>query len=123
MLLQNHEKNILNINGLQTETILGVYDWERQAPRPVIINLKIGIDISKAAKTDNIADTLDYAELIDKLDKHIRSCHFQLIEALAENISDFIFQNALCEYLWLEVIKPNIIKQVKQISICIERHR
>jgi dihydroneopterin aldolase len=115
--------DILSVKELQTETILGVYDWERVACRPVIINMDIRIETIAAAKSDNINETLDYAQLIDKVDDFVRSQTCQLIETLAHNIAMLVLSEYFCHSVKIEVIKPNIISKVKQISICIERHK
>ncbi|MDO8955150.1 MAG: dihydroneopterin aldolase [Gammaproteobacteria bacterium] len=116
-------EDILSIKGFHSESVLGIYDWERHALRPVIINLDISICASTAAKSDTISDALDYALLIEKLDQFIRLSRFNLIESLAEHIANFILDNFPCSGVKVEVIKPNIINKVEQISICIERQR
>ncbi|MDF2690410.1 MAG: putative dihydroneopterin aldolase [Gammaproteobacteria bacterium] len=116
------QKDILSIKELQSECILGCYEWERKAARPVLINLDIAVS-PLAGKTDDLAETLDYAELIQQLDKFIRKSQFKLIEALAEHIAEFVLKHFTCQQVRVELIKPNVIKQVKQISISIERQR
>ncbi|MDF2940077.1 MAG: dienelactone hydrolase [Gammaproteobacteria bacterium] len=108
----------LSIKGLRSECILGVYEWERKAPRKVLINLELFLTVTKS---DKLEDTLDYAELTQQLDTHIRTSQFQLIESLAEHIAEFIITAFSVNRVRVEVIKPNVLKNVEQVSILIER--
>lgn len=115
--------NILRIKGFHTKTILGVHDWEQQNPRPIIINLDLWIDSKKAAISDNINDTIDYAMLIEQLNKRAGSRSYKLIETLAEDLADFILDQFATNHIKLELIKPDVLENVDQISFCIERFR
>lgn len=57
----------IEIKGLRYDTILGVYPEERLKPRPVVVDVVLGVDLSKASATDDIADTVDYHELSRKI--------------------------------------------------------
>src|SRR3546814_13682189 len=48
------------IRGLQIDTIIGVHGWERQLPRPLILNLEMGVDTRDAAASDQVRDAVDY---------------------------------------------------------------
>ncbi len=48
------------IHALKTETIVGIFDWERQVKQTVIVDIEFSADIAKAALSDSIDDTLNY---------------------------------------------------------------
>ena len=48
------------LRDLRVETIIGIYDWERETPQTVSIDLKLATDVTRAAQSDDIADALDY---------------------------------------------------------------
>ena len=52
---------------LEIETIIGIFGWEREVKQIVNINLEMDFDISKAGKTDNIDDALNYKSIAIKL--------------------------------------------------------
>jgi|SRR6185437_6917569 len=108
----------LIIKGLRSECILGVYEWERNAPREVLINLELFLNLKKS---DKLEDTLDYAALSQQLDELIRCSKFQLIESLAEHIAEFIMAFFPVKKLKVEVIKPHVLQNIEQVSVCIER--
>src|SRR3546814_17029222 len=48
------------IRGLQIDTIIGVHGWQRQLPRPLILNLEMGVDTRDAAASDQVRDSVGY---------------------------------------------------------------
>ena len=42
------------IKDLEVETVIGIYDWEREVRQLISINLVMDFDLTKAAKTDKI---------------------------------------------------------------------
>ena len=44
------------IKDLEVETIIGIYDWEREVRQLISISLVMDFDLTKAAKTDKIED-------------------------------------------------------------------
>ncbi|MCA9370584.1 MAG: dihydroneopterin aldolase [Candidatus Peregrinibacteria bacterium] len=81
----------IHIEDLMLSTCIGITDEERSKPQTVKISVWLRTDISKAAKTDDINDTIDYAEVakqIQILGKQER----KTIERFAEDISQMILQ-------------------------------
>ena len=54
-------KDIIYIKNLKIETIIGVYDWERQTPQMVGIDIEIATDNLEASKSDDIRFAVDYS--------------------------------------------------------------
>ena len=48
------------IRNLEVEAIIGIYDWEREVKQLISISLELSFDISKAGKSDNIKEALNY---------------------------------------------------------------
>ena len=48
------------IEDLRIQTVIGIFDWEREITQTVSIDLQMAFDISRAAESDDIVDTLDY---------------------------------------------------------------
>ena len=55
------------IEGLQIETLIGIYDWERRIRQPLVFDIEMAFDNSKPASTDAIEDTLDYKAVSKRL--------------------------------------------------------
>ena len=64
--------DIVFLKELRIETVIGVYDWEREIKQTVVLDLEMSADVAKAAASDHIDDTLDYVEKMDDLFKKIK---------------------------------------------------
>ncbi len=53
----------LRINNLKSRCVIGVNPSERVAKQDVVINITVWANLAKAAKTDMIEDTINYASL------------------------------------------------------------
>jgi len=69
----------------------GVTEHERSKPQLLMIDIEIGLDLSKAADSDALADTLDYSKLHKQVLEIVSNKSFKLLEALAKSIIDYIF--------------------------------
>ena len=45
---------IIRIHDLRAQTVLGVYDWEKTAPREVVLNLELELADNRAGETDEL---------------------------------------------------------------------
>ena len=59
--------DIVYIRDLRIETVIGIYDWEREIRQTVSLDLEMGTDIRKAGQSDSIEDTLDYKSVAKRL--------------------------------------------------------
>lgn len=106
---------------LKIDTLIGVYDWERQVPQTLQIDLDIALPNSKACASDNIEDALDYAEIVKHLKQVLTSRHFNLLEALAEHIAQILLKDFNAPWVKVSVAKLQAIRDSKMVGISIER--
>ncbi len=111
------------IEGLEVRTVIGIYDWEREIRQTVRLDLEMAWDISRAAKSDDIADTLDYKAVSKRLIAFIESSSFGLIEALAEQCAQIVLQEFSVPWLRLKLSKPGAVRGSENVAVLIERSR
>ena len=109
------------VEGLQVETCIGVYDWERTIKQRLVFDLEIHTDIKASAASDNLSLTVDYKMLSDRLIEYVSGTSFELLEALAENLAELLIQEFGITHLILKVSKPDAVPQAKNIALVIER--
>ncbi len=73
----------IRLSGMRLKTVLGVRPEERTAPREVVADMRLFLDLERPSRTDDLADTVDYAALADRLRAVACRSAFHLIEALA----------------------------------------
>lgn len=113
--------DIIFLRGVALQTWLGVYDWEKQRPTRVLLDLEIALPHRAAASSDDLADTIDYAALLARLRSVFATQKFALLEALAEAIAALILQEFGAPWLRLSIEKPGILPQVAHVGLRIER--
>ena len=111
------------ISELKVKTKLGVPTWERMLAQTIILDIEIGYDLSKACKSDAIADTIDYGAVVARIRETLAEHSFQLVEALAEHICQLILKEFKAESVKVKVAKPAILPGLKALGVVIERKK
>ena len=115
--------DIVYIRELEVETVIGVFDWERERKQTVSIDLDLGCDIRAAARSDDIADALDYKAISHRVVNFVAASEFMLVEALAEAIAGIVLAEFPVPWLRLRVGKPGAITGSKDTGVIIERRK
>lgn len=111
------------IEGLEIRTVIGIYDWEREIRQTVRLDLQMAWDISKAAETDCIEDTLDYKAVSKRLISFVEASEFGLIEALAEHCAKIVMEEFQVPRVKLKLSKPGAVRGSENVAVMIERTR
>jgi dihydroneopterin aldolase len=111
----------IRIRGLKVEGIVGVHDWERRVPRPVVVDLELATDVVRAAKKDALKDAVDYAAVAQAVTQFVVTSEFQLIETLAERLAEKLLKDFGVAWLRLELHKPGAIAGAQDVSVSLER--
>jgi dihydroneopterin aldolase len=111
------------IHALKTEAIIGIFDWERQVKQTVIVDIEIGVDVTKAALSDSIDDTLNYKRVAKRVLAFVEASKFHLVETLAEHIAMLILEDFGIAWVRLSLSKPGAIRSSRDVGVSIERGR
>ena len=112
------------IEGLKVETVVGCFNWERQIIQPLMLDLTINTSLEKASNSDELDDTLNYAEICEISAKVIVDAAPKLIEHAAKLVLDALFSTfPSIESIMITIRKPAIIAQANSVGIRLERHR
>ena len=110
------------IHALKTETIVGIFDWERQVKQTVLIDLEFSADIRKAALSDAIDDTLNYKRVAKRVLAFVESSSFHLVETLAEHIAMLVLGEFGVDWVGISLSKPGAIRSARDVGVMLERH-
>ena len=113
--------DIVFIEDLRIETIIGIYDWERELRQVVAIDLEMATDNTKAATTESIDDALNYKAVAKRLIQFVGESEFQLVETLSERIAEIVINEFEVPWLRLKLSKPGAVTGSKAVGIIIER--
>ena len=74
------------VQGLIVNGICGCLPEERTAAQPFQVDLTVDVDMDAAAASDDLVDTVNYADLADRATHLVATGNFFLVEALADAI-------------------------------------
>ena len=115
------ENDIISLQGIECEGVIGVYDWERNAPRALLVDLQLPTTASHAAVHDNVADTVDYGDVVARVRELVAQRSDALIETLAHHVAQDLLTHFQLEWIQLTLHKPHIIDGVADVSITLYR--
>lgn len=113
--------DIIYLHGLKVDCIIGVWEWERRMRQTVTIDLDLGLDISTAAKSDALQDTLSYKDAGKRVETFVRASEFTLVEKLAEQIAQILLTEFPLTWCRVKVNKFGALRAAGDVGVVIER--
>lgn len=113
--------DIVYLRDLRIDTIIGLYDWERQIKQTLSFDIDMATDIRQAAATDDIQFALNYKAVSDRLIEFVEAAQPLLIETLAEQMAQLILREFPVPWLRLQVSKAGAVRAARDVGLIIER--
>jgi dihydroneopterin aldolase len=113
--------DIVFLRGLRIETVIGIYDWEKEIRQPVILDLEMSTDVAKAAASDRIEDAVNYKAVSKRLKQYIGEGRFELVETLAERCAEIVRNEFGVRWVRLTVNKIGAVSDARDVGVIIER--
>jgi dihydroneopterin aldolase len=99
-------------NGITLYTVIGVYEWERVASRPLVFDLRLEsvypLGLTRALIERQLAGWL-------------APCRYRLLEALAEYIAQRMLTEWHCSRVVIGIEKPGALGDLARVGIRIMR--
>lgn len=113
--------DIVFIEDLRIETVIGIYDWEKEIRQVISLDLEMSNDNIRAAASDAIEDTLDYKAVAKRLIGFVGGGQFQLVETLAERCAEIILEEFAVGWVRIKASKPGAVRGSAAVGVIIER--
>ncbi len=113
--------DIVFIEALEIECVIGIYDWEREITQKVVLDIEMAFDNRRPAASDDITDTLDYKAVSKRLIAYVSESRFGLVESLAERCAAIIREEFGVPWLRLRLSKPGAVTGSRAVGVVIER--
>lgn len=119
------EHDVIHLRGLEFYAFHGVLPEERRLGQRFIIDLDLFYDLKAAGISDQVRDTINYAEVYRVVQEYVEGSTSSLLENLAEKITQAILNIFPCWKVRLELHKPQAPVQgiFRDISIEICREK
>ena len=98
----------LKIHDLVVECKIGVFDWERNEPQKIWVDLEIPADARKAAATDDVKHAVDYGALVTAIRNRVQHTTYKLLETMAEEIAGIAVQQFRAPQVSVRVKKRSL---------------
>jgi dihydroneopterin aldolase len=109
------------IEGLEVDTLIGAYDWERKIRQCLRLDLSFGWDNRPAAATDDLTKALDYAQVAARIQAFATEAEFILVETFAERLAELLMNEFQIPWLHLRLTKPGAVSAALGVGVEIER--
>ena len=111
------------IREFRVEAWVGIYEWETQRAQTLELDVEIGIPGPQVGQSDDIAHTVHYGKVVERITQELADRRFKLLEALAEHLCAVITGEFHAPWVRLSVAKLGHIRGVRKVGVTIERRR
>ena len=105
------------IKNLILNIFIGIHNFEKEKKQRVRFNIEVITNPDIKPNNKDLSTILNYEELINKIKLLVKKKHHELIEDLAENIFEIIFQNRLVKKTKIKIEKLDIIKNSESVGV------
>jgi dihydroneopterin aldolase len=115
----------IDLRGLRARGYHGVYGFERAQGQDFAVDVTLELDLGRAAATDDVADTVHYGELAERLVAVVTGEPVNLIETLATRLADVCLADGRVAAATVTVHKPQapIPHEFADVSVTVRRAR
>lgn len=111
------------LRGLAIQTTIGFIEWERHVKQTVVLDLEIPVDCERAARADDVVDTVDYKSIAKRCIAYVEAAEFKLVETLAHRLAMTLLAEFDIAWIRLTVNKPGAIRGSRDVGVSIERRK
>ncbi len=115
--------DFIDISDLHMRTIIGINPDERVNKQDVYVNVTLETDCRPAAKSDDIADAVNYRDLCKSIIDLVEGSKFLLVEKMAEEIARACLSDERVPWVRVRVDKPGALRFAQSVGVTIERNR
>jgi len=110
------------IEGLEVDTVIGAYDWERDIRQCLRLDLSFAWDNRPAASGDDLSLALDYASVSARIQAFAEQARFELVETFAERLVAVLMAEFNIPWVRLKLTKPGAVPAARGgVGVEIER--
>lgn len=111
----------MHLRDLEYRCVIGTRPEERKKKQPVIVNITLCCDLSRAGKTDRLEDAVNYRKLEDEIARLVETSRFRLIERLAERVAQVCLSRARVRSVTVTIDKPQALRRASSAAVEVKR--
>jgi len=80
------------VHNLEVLCKIGIWEWEQGTLQKVQLDLELGFDFSKVIHSRRLEDTIDYGDLVRRVESMLQGKNFGYLEVVVERVTDMVFE-------------------------------
>lgn len=119
------KKDYIDVLGIKAHGFHGIFEEEKSKGQEFIVDVRLYLSLRTASQSDNVLDTVNYAEVAGLIEREIQGPSLNLIESLAERIATKCLEYEIVDAIRVKVHKPfaPVTTPFRDIAVCIYRDR
>ncbi|MDD5228478.1 MAG: dihydroneopterin aldolase [Methylococcales bacterium] len=113
--------DIIFLRDVHIDTLIGIFDWEREAKQTLIFDIEMAFDCQPAGESDDISNALNYKAVFDRVTEFVEQSEFFLIEKLAAEMIRLIQTEFGVSWVKLTVNKKGAVGADINVGVIMER--
>ncbi|XP_066304710.1 folic acid synthesis protein FOL1-like isoform X2 [Branchiostoma lanceolatum] len=113
--------DVIEIDNLRCRTEIGISQHEIGTKQEVVISIRLGCDVRKAGKSDDIIDSVNYGDVSKDVIGYVESTSFNLVEKLATDVARICITLYKVQWVQVRVHKPQALRFADSVGVKIER--
>jgi 7,8-dihydroneopterin aldolase/epimerase/oxygenase len=113
--------DMIFLSGLRFDAMIGIYPDERVSSRPVEIDLQIGVPGDRVFASGDVADTIDYAAVSERIRAELARVRYGLLEEMSQAIARILLDEFRAPWVKVSIVKLDILGDSVKVGVSIER--
>ncbi len=114
----------ISIQHLKVDCFIGVYAFEQEKHQSLFLDVDLDYSFLASTYEDDVSKTIDYAEVSQTLNDWMQSRRFKLIETVAHQAIDLLFEKwSTISKIKIKVKKPSAVPKAEYAAVTVERRR
>jgi len=113
--------DIIFLREIRLDARIGIYKREKTITQTVELDLDIALPDDRVFASGKVADTIDYAVVIERIRATLVELHYGLVENLAEHVAQIILREFHAPWVRVSIAKIGAQRNARRVGVVIER--
>lgn len=115
--------DIIFLRELRLDARVGIYKREKTITQTVELDLDMALPDDRVFKSGKVADTIDYAVVVERIRAALVEQHYGLVENLAERVAQIVLDDFRSPWVRVSIAKIGAQPSARRVGVVIERSR
>ena len=113
--------DIIFLREIRLDARIGIYKREKTITQKVELDLDIALPDDRVFKSGRVADTIDYAVVIERIRAVLVEQHYGLVENMAEHVAQVVLGEFRAPWVRVSIAKIGAQRDARRVGVVIER--